>query len=97
MAVKQELNGVLQEPVKARMIHVKVTDRLNDARPVVNVKLPIGVVRWGMKIGEAFSPELKEAKVDWDAVTAMVEHGELGKIVEVEDEAAHKTVEVWVE
>jgi len=27
----------------------------------------------------------------------MVEEGEIGKIVDVEDEAEHKTIEVWVE
>lgn len=99
MAVQQEaVAGAPQEPqAKARVLRVKVVDHSSVDRPTVNVKLPIGVVRWGMKIGEAFSPQLKDAKVDWDAVATMIEHGELGKIVEVEDEAAHKTVEVWVE
>jgi hypothetical protein len=27
----------------------------------------------------------------------MVQEGETGKIVEVEDEAEHKTIEVWLE
>jgi hypothetical protein len=99
MAIQRETRDVQQlEPqAKARILHVKVTDGLDGAHPTVNVRLPIGVVRWGMKIGETFSPQLKDANVDWDAVMAMIEHGEMGKIVEVEDEAAHKTVEVWVE
>lgn len=93
MAVQQ-----VQEAVKkATTLHVKVVDEAKEGRPVVNVKLPISLVKAGMKIGQAFSPQLKEANVDWDAVMAVIEQGDLGKIVEVEDQAEHKTVEVWVE
>jgi hypothetical protein len=44
-----------------------------------------------------FSPEMKEADLDWESITAIIQEGEQGKIVEVEDEEHHKTVEVWVE
>jgi hypothetical protein len=97
VAVQQEIKKGIEQPGVARVLHVRVVDNARDGHPVVNVKLPIGVVKWGMKIGEAFSPQLKDANVDWEAVARMIEHGEPGKIVEVEDEAAHKTVEVWVE
>jgi hypothetical protein len=50
-----------------------------------------------MKMAQAFSPEMKDANLDWDGITAMIQEGEQGKLVEVEDEADHKTVEVWVE
>jgi hypothetical protein len=40
---------------------------------------------------------MKNANLDWESINAIIEEGELGKIVEVEDEADHKTVEVWVE
>ena len=50
-----------------------------------------------MKMAQAFSPELKDVDLDWDSITAMLQDGELGTIVEVEDDAEHKTVEVWVE
>jgi hypothetical protein len=82
---------------KPKILHVKVTDHSRPDRPVVNVKVPISLVKWGMKVGAAFSPEMKEANLDWDSVTAAIESGELGKIAEVEDEAQQKTVEVWVE
>ena len=49
--------------------------------PTVNVKVP----------------EMKNANLDWDSISAIIEEGEQGKIVEVEDEADHKTVDVWVE
>jgi phage terminase Nu1 subunit (DNA packaging protein) len=34
---------------------------------------------------------------DQAQTTAMIQEGEQGKIVEVEDDVDHKTVEVWVE
>ena len=50
-----------------------------------------------MKMAQAFSPQMKDAGLDWEAITAIIQEGERGKIVEVEDEVNHKTVEVWVE
>ena len=87
-----------QEPKKkARSLRVKVVDHSKEGRPAVNIRVPIGLVKWGMKMAQAASPEMKEANLDWDSISAMIDEGELGKIVDVEDEAEHKTVEVWVE
>jgi hypothetical protein len=79
---------------KARLLRVRVVEA---GHPTVNVKVPIGVAKWGMKMAQAFSPEMKDANLDWDSITAMIQEGGQGKIVEVEDEVDHKTVEVWVE
>ena len=96
MSVQQDV-PVEVKANKARILRVKVTDHSKEDRPTVNVKMPISLVKWGMKVGQAFSPELKEANIDWNEIQELMEHEELGKIVEVEDEAEHKTVEVWVE
>jgi hypothetical protein len=79
---------------KAKFLRVRVVE---DGHPTVNVKVPIGVAKWGMKMAQAFSPEMKDANLDWDSITAMIQEGEQGKIGEVEDEVDRKTVEVWVE
>jgi hypothetical protein len=81
----------------AKHLRVKVVDLAKEGRPAVNIKVPIGVVKWGMKMAQAFSPQMKDVDLDWDSIDAMVHEGETGKIVEVEDEAAHKTIEVWLE
>ena len=84
-----------QEPEKkAKLLRVRVVE---DGHPTVNVKVPIGVAKWGMKMAQAFSPEMKVANLDWDSITTIIQAGERGKIVEVEDDVDHKTVEVWVE
>jgi hypothetical protein len=79
---------------KAKLVRVRVVEA---GHPTVNVKVPIGVAKWGMKMAQAFSPEMKDANLDWESITAIIQEGEQGKIVEVEDEVDHKTVEVWVE
>jgi hypothetical protein len=100
MTVQEEAKTEVQqkEPEKkAKSLRVRVVDNAKDGRPAVNIKLPIGVVKWGMKMAQTFSPEMKDAKLDWDSITAMIQEGAEGKIVDVEDEGQHKTVEVWVE
>src|SRR5215207_4793919 len=81
-----------QEPEKqAKFLRVRVVE---DGHPAVNVRIPIGLAKWGMKMAQAYSPEMKNADLDWDSLTAMIQEGERGKLVEVEDEVDHKTVEV---
>jgi hypothetical protein len=89
--------AVEQAEKKATMLRVKVVDHVKDGHPAVNIKVPIGLVKWGMKVGQAFSPQMKEAHLDWDSIAELIEQSDLGKVVEVEDEAEHKTIEVWVE
>jgi len=96
MSVQQTTNDRDREK-KARLLRVRVVDHTKGDNPAVNIKVPLGVARWGMKMAQRFSPELKDADLDWEAITAIIDQGEEGKIVDVEDEAQHKTVEVWVE
>jgi len=83
-----------QPEKKAKLLRVRVVEA---GHPTVNVKVPIGVAKWGMKMAQAFSPEMKDANLDWEDITAIIQEGERGKLVEVKDEVDHKTVEVWVE
>ena len=98
MAVDLEGIRTQPEPVtQATRLRIKVVDHNREGRPAVNVDLPIGLVRWGLKMARNFSPELKDADLDWDAVSAMVAEGGRGEIVHVEDERENKSIEVWVE
>lgn len=81
----------------ARYLRVTVVDHTKEGSPAVNIKVPVGVVKWGMKMAQAFSPQMKDVALDWDSIDAMVQNGEAGKLVEVEDEAEHKTIKVWLE
>ena len=81
----------------AKWLRVTVVDHTKDGGPAVNVTIPIGLAKWGMKMAGSFSPDLKDTGLDWGAITAMIDDGGRGRLVHVEDEAEHKTVEVWVE
>lgn len=82
---------------KAKYLRIKVVDSNAPDDAGVNVKMPIGLVKWGMKVAQQYSPELQKADFDWDTITAAIDAGELGKLVEVHDAAKHQTVEIWVE
>jgi len=98
MSTQDSKSGVRDNPEKkAPSLRIKVVDNTKEGSPAVNVNMPIGVVKFGMKMAQAFSPEVKAANLDWDNITAMIDEGALGRIVEVENEAEHKTIEVWVE
>ena len=72
-------------------------DHAREGSPVVNIKVPIGMVKWGMKMAQAFSPQMKDVDLDWDGINAMVQDGESGHMVQVEAQANHKTIAVWLE
>ena len=80
-----------------RYLHVKVVDELKDGHPVVKVKVPTSLVKFGLKMAQTFSPEMKNANIDWDELAKAIDEGVRGEIAHVEDEAQHKTVDVWVE
>ena len=82
---------------KAKWLRIRVIDHEKDGNPAVNIRMPVSVVRWGMKMAQAYSPQMKDVDIDWNAIESMIGQGEIGKLVEVEDEAQHKTVEIWVE
>jgi hypothetical protein len=78
-------------------LRVKVVDTTEGGRPAVNVKMPIGLVKFGLKMAQTFSPDVKKIDLDWDELSTIIEQGALGEIVHVEDDTEHKTVDVWVE
>ncbi len=78
----------------ARWLRVRVTD-VETGKTRVNVRLPIGVVTAGMKMGARFSPEVEG--LDMDVLMQHIRSGETGKIVDVIDEEDGEHVEVFVE
>ncbi len=99
MAIQQTAANEGQQTApanEARWLHVKVIDTNGSGRPV-DVKVPIRLVKWGVKMARTFAPELKDANLDWDAITAMIADGGQGEIVHVEDQEKHQTVDVWTE
>ncbi len=77
-----------------RYFRVRVTDS-DTGKVRVNVRLPVSVINAGMKIGMKFAPQVEG--VDYQEIAQMIQSGEAGKIVDVEDNKDGEHVEVFIE
>ncbi len=79
---------------KGRMLQVRVTDT-DTGKARVNVRLPIGVVKAGVKMGMRFAPEVDGLNLD--DLLGQIEDGQTGKIFEVYDDKDGEHVEIFIE
>jgi hypothetical protein len=79
---------------KPRYFRVRVTDT-DSGKPRVNVRLPLSMVSIGLKMGSRFSPEIEG--MDTEELMRIIESGEIGQIVDVQDENDGEHVEVFLE
>ena len=73
---------------------MRVTDSIS-GRVRVNVRLPVGVINAGLKLGMKFAPNVEG--VDYKEIADMIQAGGIGKIVDVEDVKDGEHVEVFIE
>ena len=77
-----------------RWFRVKITDtRTGKSR--ANIRLPIGLVNAGLKMGAKFSPEMEG--MDMDVVSDALRDGQTGLIIDVFDDEDDEHVEVFIE
>jgi hypothetical protein len=67
---------------------------LESGKNKVSVNIPLPMVKFGLKIGRQFSPELNE--LDLDEMIAALDEGESGMIVDVQDEESNEHVQVFI-
>ena len=79
---------------KPSWLHVRVRD-LQSGRNKVTVNVPLGMVKFGLKIGGRFSPELNG--LDWAELQDMMNEMESGILVDVQDEEDGEHVQVFVD
>ncbi len=79
---------------KPGWLHVRVRD-MQSGRNKVTVNIPLGMVKFGMKIGGRFSPELNG--LDWNELQEMMNEMESGILVDVQDEEGGEHVQVFVD
>ena len=77
-----------------RWFRVMVTDT-NTGKTRVNVRLPVGLVSAGVKMGARFAPQVEG--LDAEQLMQYLNAGETGKIVDVYDEEDGEHVEVFIE
>lgn len=78
----------------ARWFRVRVTDQFT-GKILVDIRLPVNVVRAGSKFGARFSPEL--TGLDMKQLMEYVESGATGRIFELTHDTEHELVEVFIE
>ncbi len=77
-----------------RWFHVRVTD-LNTGKVRANVRIPLGVVSMGLRMGSKFAPQVEG--LDMDELNQFISQGITGQIVDVTDDEDGEHVEVYIE
>ena len=77
-----------------RFVRVRVTDT-DTGRTRVNIRLPVGMVTAGMRMGMRFSPEVEG--LDATRMAEALASGETGQIMDVYDDEDGEHVEVFIE
>ena len=85
---------VVSKNLNGRWFRVRVTDKKND-KVKVNVRLPLSLVGVGLRMGKKYSPEMSD--LDVEEIFQAIQAGEMGQIVDVEDEEEGDHVQVYVE
>lgn len=77
-----------------RWFRVRVTD-ITTGKPRVNIRMPVSVVKSGLKMGAHFSPNIEG--MDIHRLSEIIESGEVGQVVDVYDDEDGEHVEVFIE
>jgi hypothetical protein len=82
---------VAHEEKRGQILRIRVNEV---GKPEVNVKVPLGLARWGMKMGVRYAGEdLQKRGIDLEQLLKEVDT--VGKIADITDENGH--VEIFVE
>ena len=61
----------------------------------VTVNIPVKMMKFGLKIGSRFSPEIEN--LDWNELTGMMQDMKTGMLVDVQDEDSNEHVQVYLD
>lgn len=73
-------------------LHIRVDDH-DSGRSKVQVNIPLGLLKFGAKLGRELVPEL--SKADWELLRSSLQSGE-GVLVDVENERQGERVQVYL-
>ena len=91
----QPITETAREPSsRARVFRVLITD-LQTGKTRTSVTLPISLVKWGLKVGSHYHPDIEGVNIDElnDILTSETE----GKFIDVIDEEDGEHVQIFVE
>ena len=61
----------------------------------VTVNIPVRMMKFGLKIGSRFGPEIEN--LDWNELTGMMQDMKSGMLVDVQDEESNEHVQVYLD
>ncbi len=79
---------------EGKWCRIMVSD-MDTGRTKVNVRLPLGLINAGVKMGAHFAPEMQD--MDFSEFIQAARAGEIGRMVEVDDEDDREHVEIFIE
>lgn len=79
---------------QGKWLRVNVTD-MDTGKLRVNVRVPLGLVNAGMKLGSKFAPEVDG--INFEEVIQAAREGGTGEIIDVYDEDDREHVEIFIE
>jgi len=97
IGTEPEIKIVDPMPTKSkngRWFRVRVKN-LETGKNKVTVNIPMPMVKFGLKIGRQFSPELND--IDLDEMYSAMGETEQGMIVDVQDEESNEHVQVFID
>ena len=79
---------------KPNWFRVRVAN-LETGKNRVTVNIPVRMMKFGLKIGSRFSPEIEN--LDWNELTGMMQDMKSGMLVDVQDEDSNEHVQVYLD
>jgi hypothetical protein len=77
-----------------RWFRMRVTE-INTGKPRINMRLPIGLVNAGLKMGMRFTVDKDD--LDMDSIRQALKEGAVGEIIDVTDERDGERTEIFIE
>lgn len=77
-----------------KFLRVRVSD-ISSNRVKVNLRMPLSLVRAGVKLGSRFTPELEGIKQE--ELIAILNSGNTGQVVDVTDQEDGEHIEVFID
>ena len=75
-------------------VRVRVAN-LETGKNRVTVNIPVRMMKFGLKIGSRFSPEIDN--LDWNELTGMMQDMKSGMLVDVQDTDSNEHVQVYLD
>ena len=91
---KKEVKVEEEEEKSGKWFRVRVSDALTGLQKT-NIRIPIGLMNAGFRLGAQFSPELAGMKSE--EVMSAIKSGKKGLIIDVTDDEDNEHVEIFIE